>query len=130
MNPITTAQKNYISALVEQREVPEDFPVNIDSLDSLSVIDGSKAIGLLKALPVKVGSAAAKMEAKVKALKPGNYRLSDGTVVKWSVNAKTGAIFAVIDGKPQWKKHFATGCRIVEEGKKMRSTKKATSVAV
>jgi hypothetical protein len=127
---ITTAQKNYISALIEEREVPQDFPVSIDSLEDLTTFDASKAINALKALPKKAGSVAAKMEAKVKALKPGNYRLSDGTVVKWSVNAKTGAIFAVIDGKPQWKKHYATGCRIVEEGKKMRSTKKATPVAV
>jgi hypothetical protein len=120
---ITAKQSNYLSILLAERQIPEDFPVSMDNLDTLSAPQASRTIGWLKTQP-KV-SAAASADAAVAALVSGNYRLADGTVVKWSNNPASGAVFAVIDGKPQYKRHMVIGRQIVAEGKKMRAVKKA-----
>lgn len=125
MSNITPGQKNYLSILLAEREVPKAYAVDgvtvsKRSLGRLSSETASKAIREIKQFP-RTAEADASVAA-VYALPTGKYRLADGTVVEWT--NKNGVIFAVIDGKPQWKRHLATGLLIVENGaKKVRSKK-------
>ena len=132
MASITAGQKNYLSILLAEREVPKAFAVdgvaiNKRSLNRLSSETASKAIRTMQGLP-RTEAANAVVEA-VYALPTGKYRLADGTLVEWSNN--NGVIFAVINGKPQWKRHLATGLQIVADGsKKVRAKKAAQSVTL
>lgn len=131
MSNITPGQKNYLSILLAQHEVPKAYAVDgvtvsKRSLGSLSLETASKAIREIKTFPRTAAVEAARKA--VYDLPTGKYRLADGTVVEW--NNKGGSLWAVIDGKPQWKRHLATGLLIVESGAKKVRSKKATPVAI